>query len=441
MIKKLRIKLIRVSMLSLFAVLLIIMGVVNALNYRNIAKSADTTLTYLAQNRGVFPDRFDVASNEPPKKPDDDWEPDDDPFDDDADDFFDDFFGSRNDRRIRLADMSPELQYESRYFSALIDSSGAVSSVDVGRIAAVDAETAAKYALAVCAESAQRGFFGSYRYAVADEDGSTRVIFLDCTRSLATFRTFLLASCGISLLGLALVFVLMLLVSGKVIRPISESYEKQKQFITDAGHEIKTPIAIISADAEVLELENGESEWIDDIRRQTQRLSSLTNDLIFLSRMEESDVGLAMIDFPFSDMAEECVQSFASLAKAQGKVFDSRIEPKMSYCGDEKSLRQLVNILLDNAIKYSTDGGSIFFSAEKSGKGVRLAVENTCENVTKEQTSRMFDRFYRGDSSRSSDKPGHGIGLSIAKAVTEAHKGKISASSDGSSLKITVNLP
>lgn len=440
MINRLRRKFIVITMLSLFVVLLVIMGVVNALNYKDIVDTADTTLDYLAQNRGVFPDRSDIIKSQ--DNPDDSSQ---------AADTRDaqrgaalpsDAFQIEGRRNVKLTDMSPEAQYESRYFSALIDESGKALTIDVGRIAAIDGQTAAEYAVSAIQKGKVRGFLGDYRYTLSPEPDGTRVVFLDCGRSLATFRTFLLASCGISLGGLALVFVLIALLSGRIVRPISDSYEKQKQFITDAGHEIKTPISIISADAEVLELESGKSEWIDDIRRQANRLGALTNDLIFLSRMEESDAGLTMIDFPFSDMAEECVQSFQAPAKAQNKTLTARIEPMLSYCGDEKSLNQLTNILLDNAVKYSTDGGSISLTAEKSGKGVRLTVENTSEPVTKEQLSHMFDRFYRGDKSRSNEKSGYGIGLSIAKAVAQAHKGKITATtSDGSSVKITVNLP
>lgn len=452
MIRRLRVKFILISMLSLFLVLFVIMGVVNVMNYRNIVRDADTTLAYLAENRGLFPERSDAAQKPPmPPAPgrteaendedsDEKWDID---HDDEGEwDDFDDFMEERREMRIKLSDLSPEVQYESRYFSALLNESGEAVSVDVGRIAAVDESTAAQYAQSVLSKGKTGGFLGDYRYTVAEENGGTRVIFLDCGRSLSTFRTFLLASGGISLVGLLLVFVLITLLSGRIIRPISESYEKQKQFITDAGHEIKTPIAIISADAEVLELEAGESEWIDDIRRQTKRLGDLTNDLIFLSRMEESQPQLAMIDFPLSDVVQACVQSFQGPAKAQNKTFTAQVEPMLSYCGDEKGLRQLVNILLDNAVKYSTENGRVFVSLEKAGKGVRLTVENTSEPVTKEQLGHMFDRFYRGDKSRSGEKAGFGIGLAIAKAVTEAHKGKITATTpDGHSVKITVVLP
>ena len=233
----------------------------------------------------------------------------------------------------------------------------------------------------------------------------------------------------------------MLLFSGRIIKPVSISYEKQKQFITDAGHELKTPISIIDADAEVLGMEVGENEWLQDIRRQTERLATLTGDLISLSRLEEQ-APLQMITFPFSDMVEETAHSFLARAKQQNKSLTLSVEPMLSLCGDEKALTQLVTILLDNALKYSDDGGHIDLSLSHSGKSVRLTVENSSETVDTAQLPQLFDRFYRGDRSRSSQTGGYGLGLSIAKAIVQAHKGKIAASSrDGHSVLITVTLP
>lgn len=172
-------------------------------------------------------------------------------------------------------------------------------SVDTGRIAAVDADRAAEMARRVWQDGAQRGFVRDYRFVRYEEEGQTRIIFLDCGRDLSTFRTFLILSCGISALGLLAVFGLILLLSRRIIRPVSESYEKQKRFITDAGHEMKTPVTIIDADVEVLEMELGENEWLRDIQAQTRRLADLTNDLVLLSRMEEDRPLPARIACPF----------------------------------------------------------------------------------------------------------------------------------------------
>ena len=178
-------------------------------------------------------------------------------------------------------------------------------------------------------------------------------------------------------------FLLLLLLSRRIIRPILESYEKQKRFITDAGHELKTPIAIIQADTDVLTLETGEgNEWIDDIQHQVRRLSTLTNDLIYLSRMEEPQRQTAFLPLPFSDLVAETAQSFQAVAKSQGKTFSLRIQPTLTLVGEEKSLGQLVSILLDNALKYSPPGGEITVTLARQGKSLLLTVANTAQTLS-----------------------------------------------------------
>ncbi len=410
MIKKLRIKLVAASMLSLFLVLAVIMGVVNFLNYRQIRTAADSTLAILQENGGVFP-RPEL--------------------------FFD---PGRHDGR----QPSPELPYESRYFSALLSAEGDVVSVDTGRIAAVDADRAAEMARRVWQDGAQRGFVRDYRFVRYEEEGQTRIIFLDCGRDLSTFRTFLILSCGISALGLLAVFGLILLLSRRIIRPVSESYEKQKRFITDAGHEMKTPVTIIDADVEVLEMELGENEWLRDIQAQTRRLADLTNDLVLLSRMEEDRPLPARIALPFSDLVYETAQSFQGPATAQGKTLTLRIQPMLSVCGDEKTLRQLVSILLDNALKYSSEKGfiTVELAPQRPAKSLCLTVENTVDAMAPEDLQRLFDRFYRADKSRNSQVGGYGLGLSIAKAIVEAHQGKIQATLPAPNLlRMKVSFP
>lgn len=407
MIKKLRLKFIAVSMLSILFVLFIIITAINLLNYKQVVQDADAILTLLESNNGVFPKEDKMP------KPKGDF-----------------------DEKI-----SPEAPFDSRYFSVLLNSNGTAASVDTGKIASIDTQEAISYAKQAQAASAKKGFLADYRYIKQDTDDGSRIIFLYCEKSLSNFRLFLWISMLISALGLFTVFILVVFLSKRIIKPVAESYEKQKQFITDAGHEIKTPLTIIDADISILELEQGENEWLSDIQLQTRRLANLTNDLICLSRMEEAKGSLFMIDFPISDVVSETVQSFQGPAKVQGKQFDIQIEPMLTYNGDEKSIRQLVSILLDNALKYSKLHGHISVSLEKKGSGVQLKVHNTVESISKNSLPYLFDRFYRGDKSRNSAVGGYGIGLSLAKAIVAAHKGKITAwSKDEKSLTISVVL-
>ena len=346
--------------------------------------------------------------------------------------------------RDRNAVRRQEMPYESRFFTVTVNEAGDVLSVDTGKIAAVDMADAVEYAQEALESAKERGFIDDYRWRKADTEDGSLLLFLDCGRNLDTFRSFLLTSLAVSALGLLAVFLLILAFSGRVVRPVAESYEKQKRFVTDAGHEIKTPLAIIEADADVLEMElDGESEWLSDIRLQTRRLTDLTNDLVYLSRMEERADGAPFVDFPLSDVVDETAQSFHSRAMQKRQTFTGELERDLTLHGDEKAIRQLVSILLDNAVKYAPEDGVIRLKLARQGKNAALSVWNTTATpIPRESLDKLFDRFYRTDPSRSSETGGHGIGLSIAKAVVSVHRGKITAETDDEqSLRITALLP
>ncbi|MGI5960008.1 MAG: sensor histidine kinase [Massiliimalia sp.] len=413
MIRTLRIKLIIASMLSLLMVLSVIFGVVGILNYRKLVINADNILEILSENDGNFPMENHMGGEPPPS----------------------DIF-HKNERQF-----SPELPYESRYFSVFLAENGTVISANTGKIAAVDTSTAIDYAQTVAKSNRLKGFVDDYRYLVYFVGTERHIIFLDCGRDMGSFRTFLFTSAGVGVAGLLAVLLLLIILSGRIVKPFSENYEKQKRFITDAGHELKTPLTIIDADAEVLEMDLGENEWLSDIQNQTKRLAQLTNSLILLSRMEEMPQ-IEKIEFPISDIAEEAVEGFQALAKTQNKILTSHVQPMLSLCGDEKAIRQLITILLDNALKYSNDGGRIDLTLEKQKNTIRLSVFNTTPFIEKASLPHLFDRFYRTDQSRNSRTGGYGLGLSIAAAIVNTHKGKIWAvTQDEKSLTITVSLP
>ena len=266
MIQKLRVKFVATAMLAVFIVLASMLGLINFLNYRNIINSTDEILELLAVNEGTFPKEFD------------------------SDNIGNGFLGFS----------SPEIPYESRYFSVQLDPDGVLLLVDIDQIAAIDEDTAVSYAQEAMGSSNDRGFISTYRYLKRSSQDGTSIIFLDCGRNLSTLRAFFLLSILGGLGGFLLTFLVVLLLSGRILKPVAESYSRQKRFITDAGHEIKTPLTIIGADTTLLEMEWGENEWLTDIQKQITRLTELTNELIYLSKMEE-DRQIPLIVFPLSD--------------------------------------------------------------------------------------------------------------------------------------------
>ena len=380
--------------------------------------------------------------------------------------------------------ISPESQFDTRYFTVTINSKGEVENIDTSKIASVSSENAAEYVKKLWKSGkkgdGKSGFADNCKYLTVDEDGSTMYIFLSCQRELSTIRAYILASVGISVFGLVVVFIMIYFFSGKILKPVSESYEKQKRFITDASHEIKTPLTIIDANTEVIEMMYGENEWTISTRKQVTRLTSLTEKLVFLSRMDEEATKLEMLEFSLSDAILDTAEPFKAVAGTKGKKLTIDVTDGILYTGDEKTIRQLVSILLDNAMKYSgcssvsfekgninkknlnktnlnkttqtqndcvttiNPAPEIEISLKPSGRNRIITVWNTVDetaNIKKGRQDILFERFYRTDTSHNSKTGGFGIGLSAAYAIVKAHKGKITAESkDGRSIKFTIVL-
>lgn len=333
-----------------------------------------------------------------------------------------------------------EVPFESRYFIVTESTDGELLSLNMDHIISISPVEALTIVQEIKQAGESRGFQGDLRYGVRQTGDVISYLFLDCRRDLDTFRNSLIANCLISLLGLLAVFGLMVVFSGRMVKPVAESYEKQKRFISAAGHELRTPITIISADAELLGMEVGENEWLQDIVTQSGRMSELTNSLLTLSRMDEGREPMQMIEFPVSDIVEETAASFEVLAQASGKTIEMDIEPMRSMVGAEKSIRQLVSILMDNAVKYST--GTISVSLKQQGGETCIMVENSAEPVSEAQLSQFFDRFYRTENSRNSETGGYGLGLAIAKSIVDSHKGNITASApQEGTVRITAVFP
>lgn len=266
-------------------------------------------------------------------------------------------------------------------------------------------------------------------------------IFLDSYQELHAVVTFAWMSLAAAAVCVALVYVIIVLCSRRAIAPVIQASERQKQFITDASHELKTPITVIATSLKVLEMEVGQQKWIDKAENQTEKLTELVNALVTLSRMDEEVSPLQMADFSISDALTEAAESFRDFAVSAGHELDVRVTPGLTYCGDEYAIRQLVSILLDNAVKYAAPDTPISFSLEKGRRGVVIRTENRCDALDTAALGRLFDRFYRADPARSAETGGFGIGLSIARSIAEGHRGTIRAESpDGRTIVFTAEL-
>ena len=383
MLRKVRKKFILVAVSSVFLVLLCILGTINVVNYAGVIRNADRLIAVLKEGDGGF-----IA---PPGQ-----------------------------------NLSPEAPYATRYFTVTVSEAGRVTELNLNRIVSVSVEEAVSWAEQLYSAGRTTGFYENFRYGTLDlRTGSTMYLFVDCSAELGNFRNFLLASIVIGFAGLAVVFVLIFVFSGKIMEPVAESYRKQKRFITDAGHEIKTPLTIIGANTEVIEMQTGESEWTRGIKEQIARLTSLTEKLIFLTKMEEQ-TNLPMFEFSLSDAVKESVQAFSAVAASRGMTLSQDIQSGLIYSGNEEMIRQLVTLLTDNALRY-TDGDSVAVSLRAEGGKRILETRNRASYLRDGDLGGLFERFARGDGSRNSQTGGHGIGLSVAQAIVEAHRGKIRA--------------
>ncbi len=428
--RRLRRKFILVAMGAVTVVLTLIIAGINVVNYSHVCKMADARLDYiLAGKNGI--DWEDESKTDPGSG------------------------GDANTGMVADGDragaraghfegMTAESPFDTRYFTVTIDA-GQVADVNTARIAAVGAKRAASIAAKLHSKGWVSGFSGNYRYTTDVQDGETTYVFVDCSRELASFHSFLSASVAISCIGWLAVLAIVAGASGAVIRPMVESYSKQKRFITDASHEIKTPLAVIDAANEVQEIESGESEWTQSIHEQVARLTALTERLVFLARMDEGSAGFTMTAIDLSEAVDKAAAPFESVAVSRGKRLSTSIASGVWAHADAAAVVQVVELLLDNATRYASEDSVIELSlravSRGQGKGAaELVVSNAVDELPEGDLDRLFDRFYRADVSRSSKTGGSGVGLSVVRAIAEAHGGSATVSGHDHQITFTVRL-
>ena len=395
MIRRLRKRFIRIATLAVTAVLLVLCLSVNIANYISVDSGLTNVLNVISDNRGTMPP---MPHGQPPEgRPD--------------------------------GQLTKETPFSTRYFVLRYDGDGDLIKADLDKIAAATEDDVGEDLSLALEHGEGYGYARGYKYRVV-YNGEDRwmAIFLDDYQEMRSVREIALVSLAAMADCVALVYVIVVLCSRRAIDPVVQASERQKQFITDASHELKTPITVIATSLKVLEMETGKQKWIDKAQTQTEKLTELVNSLVTLSRMDEEKTPLHFAPFAVSDAVRETAESFRDFAESNGHALRLEIAPELAFSGDEYAIRQLVSILLDNVVKYAAEGTGIAFSLEKTKKGVLLSSVNVSRTpLAPEELDKLFDRFYRADPARSGTG-GFGIGLSIARSIAEGHKGGIRAS-------------
>ena len=443
MIKTLQKKFVITAMIAVTVLIVVLLGAVNVLNYVRVRAENEGLLSMILQNEKFFynenmaisetdeiPEGAGMANapelegleppiDNPPWKQDEKKNP------------KMDFFNKH---------ITEDTAMSARYFIVKFDSNNDIAYVDTSRISSVTEEEAIEYASDIIDSGEDKGSRDNFIFQISHDDverGKT-LVCLYTSGQTKNILWVLFVSVAIGVFGWSLMLVLVIVLSKKAIRPIAQNMEKQKVFVSDAGHEIKTPLAIIMANIDAMELHNGENKWSKNIRSQTNRLSGLMTNLLTLSKMEDLK-NTAKKSIDVSKLVQDNVEDFFEYASSKGLEIKNNVEENIIYSAEEEHINQLISILLDNAVKYSIEKGDICISLEKNPKGFNLKVSNPCEKVEKDLNV-LFDRFYRGDEARTQKNGGYGIGLSLARAIVENYNGTIRAEYENGIITFTVDM-
>ena len=409
MFRKLRLRFIAIASLAILIVLFSVVGVLNSVRYIQTVNEINKILTLISDNGGTFPS-VSIATSE-------------------------------------LGDtVSVDTLFQYRFFSAVVDKDGNITSLNLSSISDLTDKQVENYLIKINKSGDTRGDFRynnhTYSYLVTDEsDDSTLIVVLDSTNQVEENITLVHLSLWMSGVSFAFFFLMVSIFSGRVIEPFIRNYERQRRFITNAGHELKTPLAIISANNELVEMMNGESEWTKSTNDQVERMTGLINSLVAMARLEEQPE-VVLTDLNFSAIAEDAAEDFKGPVIKDGKQFVMEIQPDIHVKAEEKSLFELVTLLVDNANKYCDTGGTVSVKLSKANRlsKARLEISNTYAEGKNVDYSKFFERFYREDESHNNKKSGYGIGLSMAQTMVKLFKGSISVSYSGDTITFLVSL-
>lgn len=332
-------------------------------------------------------------------------------------------------------------------FVVTVDSEG-TASIETAHSVNISEETAQTLAELVQSSNQSSGLLRAYslRYYIETDNGETRIAFSDASSDIAAMAELVVSSLLIGILALLAFFFVSLLLANFALRPVEAAWIRQKQFVADASHELKTPLTVILANGKIL-LSHPEktiaqqSQWVENTQSEGERMKSLVEDLLFLAKTDDGAARELLSDVNLSDIAQGSILSFASLAFETGITLRDSIQPGVVLTGSEPKLRRLCGVLLDNALKYVNRQGTVEICLRTENGNAILRVHNTGSHIPAEELPHLFERFYRVDRARSAG--GYGLGLSIAQSIAKAHGGKITVSSTaeaGTAFVVTLPL-
>ena len=451
MIKQLQRRFIRIAVVTLTVAMVLVVGIVNIANWISVRGELYNTLNLIAETG--LPEQ---PAGDPPAGPAVTDEPDTpagereniqagETEESDAND--EDQEQRRRREFLRFLDRNRHFRNmvaESNWFAGVVTESGEIKRIMLDQMGNLDESAAEALILQAVGEDRAQGFLQDYLFDVRTwENGTRRVVLLNCETRLTAVRTLVIFSAVACAGAILLAWLLVMLASRKAVEPTIRNMEQQKQFITNASHELKTPLTVISTNMELMEMEDEDNPWIKSTQKQTAALRRLVDELVYLSRMEEENPPLTIEKLDAGKLLEETAEPFVSMAEFSGREMTVEAEEGLQITGDRASLQRLISTLCDNAVKYAS-AGPIRAEIRAEGKNhVVLRVSNpVAEPLTRPQCEQLFNRFYRVDESRNKEKKsGFGIGLAIAAAIAEKHGGRIAAAMEGDLLVFTCMLP
>lgn len=328
-----------------------------------------------------------------------------------------------------------------KYISAFLDSDNEISSIISNMTDDLTTGEMTQITQDILALQSNNGSYSHYRYRYITNNGANMLVIVDASAYSGMLTSLVKISVAIIIISMIIEFTVVVVMSKRAIRPLEEAFDKQKQFISDASHELKTPLSVISASADVLEAEQGENKWLTSIKEQSENMAHLVYSLLDLAKLDEMSKPPVMSDFDLSAAVLNIALEFECPAFESGKELTYNIKPDVHICGNEQNIKQVVTILTENAVKYADDNGKITITLRTSGRQKIIEVYNTGKGIRDDEREKIFQRFYRSDSSRSRSTGGYGLGLAIAKTLVTANNGTIFVTgTQGQWIKFTVTF-